>query len=148
MTVHDGDNAQDQVTRQVNVTAANQPPVPDFSFTADHLTVDFDASASSDPDGSIDSYAWNFGDGESGTGVTPDHTYGSAGVYDVRLTVTDSSGATQVADQVGHCGRRRGGPGHLQPQCQRRLGRRRHRRALDDRPARPRFDVSGGGAAW
>ena len=41
----------------------------------------FDGSGSSDPDGTISSYAWDFGDGSTGTGVKPDHTYTTAGDY-------------------------------------------------------------------
>jgi PKD repeat protein len=56
------------------------------------LEVTFDASASSSPNGSIVSYAWEFGDGASGSGVTATHTYTEKGVYTVVLTVTDSAG--------------------------------------------------------
>ena len=54
----------------------------------------FDGSASFDPDGSIARYAWDFGDGNLGSGLQPQHTYLGTGVYDVTLTVTDSDGAT------------------------------------------------------
>jgi PKD repeat protein len=52
----------------------------------------FDASAST---GAIVSYAWNFGDGSTGTGVRPTHTYPVAGVYNVTLTLTDTHGVQQ-----------------------------------------------------
>lgn len=54
------------------------------------LTVSFDASGSYDEDGSIASYSWDFGDGITATGVAVDHTFLSAGTYDVILTVTDN----------------------------------------------------------
>lgn len=79
----------------------NQPPTA--SFTANPtsgespLTVNFDATASSDPDGTIDSYAWNFGDGNTGSGQTTSHEYTSAGTYTVTLTVTDNHSATGTA---------------------------------------------------
>jgi serine protease len=57
-------------------------------------TVNFNASGSSDPDGSIVSYAWNFGDGATGSGVTATHAYSSAGNYTVTLNVTDNGGLT------------------------------------------------------
>jgi len=68
-----------------------EPPVADFSFTASDKTVDFDASASSDPDGMIVSYDWDFGDLSTGTGVTVSHTYAAYGTYSVTLIVTDDS---------------------------------------------------------
>ncbi len=58
------------------------------------LEVRFDASASSDPDGSIVSYDWAFGDGNTGSGQTATHTYPDAGSYTPRLTVTDERGAS------------------------------------------------------
>ncbi|MFN7147970.1 MAG: PKD domain-containing protein [Microthrixaceae bacterium] len=58
------------------------------------LEVSFDASDSSDPDGTIVSYAWDFGDGASGSGVITTHEYADAGDYTVTLTVTDDAGAT------------------------------------------------------
>ena len=57
------------------------------------FTVYFDASQSSGCC-SIVSYAWNFGDGETGTGITTSHEYTDAGTYIVVLTVTDSNGNT------------------------------------------------------
>ncbi len=72
----------------------NQLPTASFVATPSDLTVGFDGSASNDPDGTITSYAWDFGDGQADTGVAPSHTYASAGTYTVKLTVTDDSGAT------------------------------------------------------
>jgi hypothetical protein len=62
------------------------------------LTAAFDASASADPDGGIVSYAWNFGDGATATGVTAAHTFAGAGAKTARLTVTDADGNTAAAD--------------------------------------------------
>jgi PKD repeat protein len=64
------------------------------------VPVSFDASASSDPDGTIVSYAWDFGDGNLGGGVTAVHAYGSAGSFDVILTVTDNDTFTDTATQT------------------------------------------------
>ena len=52
----------------------------------------FDASASSSPDAAVVDYAWDFGDGTTATGVTTTHTFDEKGVYNVTLTITDSSG--------------------------------------------------------
>lgn len=61
------------------------------------LPVSFDASGSSDADGTIASYQWYFGDGVTGTGITVDHTYASAGSYTATLTVTDDTGLQDTA---------------------------------------------------
>lgn len=62
------------------------------------LTITFDGSESSDPDsGDVLSYSWNFGDGSPvATGVSKTHTYNNAGQYVAELTVSDSSGETDV----------------------------------------------------
>jgi len=59
--------------------------------------VQFNSSGSSDSDGNIVSYLWDFGDGNTSTQANPEHTYASANTYIVTLTVTDNEGAT---DQV------------------------------------------------
>lgn len=74
----------------------SEPGEPVAAFTAQCSTTTpactFDASGSTDPDGSIASYAWDFGDGAKGEGAKPSHTYTKAGTYAVKLTVTDDSG--------------------------------------------------------
>jgi len=76
---------------------ANIPPVAAFGSSCTALGCDFDGSGSSDPDGAITSYAWDFGDGATGTGPQPTHGYAAAGTYDVVLTVTDDRGGTDTA---------------------------------------------------
>lgn len=84
--------------------APNSRPVAAFSTTVSSgmvpLSVEFDGSRSSDADSTISSYHWDFGDGTTGSGVSPSHTYSSVGDYTVVLTVTDSSGATTTATTV------------------------------------------------
>jgi PKD repeat protein len=75
--------------------AANQIPTADFASSCAALLCSFDSSAAADPDGSIASYAWTFGDGATSTTANPTHTYAAAGTYNARLTVTDNQGATR-----------------------------------------------------
>jgi serine protease len=74
-------------------------------------SVSFDASGSSDPDGSIVSYEWSFGDGGAADGQSVAYSYDSAGSYTATLTVTDGDGATDrdsvdltVESTGGECG--------------------------------------------
>jgi PKD repeat protein len=62
--------------------------------------VAFDASASSDPDGTISAYAWDFGDGTIATGPSPTHVFASPGSHSVTLTVTDSDGSSAICTQT------------------------------------------------
>jgi subtilisin family serine protease len=80
-------------------TPTNDPPLAAFTHSCTDLACSFDASGSSDGDGTIASYAWSFGDGASATGVTTSHTYAAGGTYLVTLTVTDDDDATAVASQ-------------------------------------------------
>lgn len=78
---------------------------PNASFSADQLSgttleVSFDASNSSDSDGSILSYSWSFGDGSTGSGPSSTHTYDSSGDYTVELTVTDDDGASDTTSEL------------------------------------------------
>jgi len=98
LTVTDDAGATNSVTTTVEiVAAANESPVANpggpYNGTVD-VAVQFDGSASSDPDGTIASYSWDFGNGTTGTGATPTATYTEAGTFDVTLTVTDDAGAT------------------------------------------------------
>ncbi|MBO3086541.1 LamG domain-containing protein [Cellulomonas fengjieae] len=101
LTVTDNQGATATVTQQVSVTAppaANQLPVAAFTQTTTDLTVAVDGSSSSDPDGSVVSYAWDFA-GTPATGVTAAHTFPDTGTYPVTLTVTDDRGGTATTTQ-------------------------------------------------
>lgn len=78
-------------------TISTGPYAPVASFSWNHFgtTVYFDGSSSYDPDGTIVSYIWDFGDGwGSGSGVTTSYTYPTEGCYDAYLFVQDNSGST------------------------------------------------------
>ncbi len=77
----------------------NQRPSSDFSFTTNLLTADF-TDASSDPDGTLVSWSWDFGDGNGSTLQSPVHSYAANGDYTVTLTVTDDGGATDASSQL------------------------------------------------
>ncbi len=76
---------------------SNQKPSASFSHTCMGQSCNFDAKASSDADGNITSYSWDFGDGSSGNGESPDHDYIKSGLYSVELTITDDDGASSIA---------------------------------------------------
>lgn len=78
--------------------AENKPPVAAMEFAPTFgqapLTVYFSAATSTDPDGQITSYVWNFGDGAQGNGIFTEHEYTKKGSFVVTLTVTDDKGAS------------------------------------------------------
>ena len=105
LTVTDDAGATSTVTSSITATVpSNAAPIASFTLNASNgvvpLTVQFDASGSTDLDGTIDSYAWNFGDGATSTGVTTSHTFVSAGAFEVRLVVTDDEGAQRAASRT------------------------------------------------
>jgi PKD repeat protein len=69
-------------------------PIANFTIAASQFLVTVNGSGSFDPDGSIVSYAWDFGDGSTATGVTASHSYATLGTWWITLTVTDDDGLT------------------------------------------------------
>jgi PKD repeat protein len=105
LTVTDNEGATGTMAQTLTLpTGPNRNPSASFTANPESgsvpLDVTFDASGSTDPDGEIDGYDWNFGDGESGSGVTTDHTFDETGTFTVTLTVTDDDGATSSVDRT------------------------------------------------
>ena len=87
-------NSRNHITRSIRV---NRPP--QASAGADRMAcpgeaIKFDGSASSDTDGKLTRFSWEFGDGTTREGAQTEHSFAKPGMYQVRLTVTDDSGST------------------------------------------------------
>ncbi|WP_256717769.1 PKD domain-containing protein [Shewanella sp. UCD-KL12] len=98
LTVTDNGGLTHSSTTTASVTGSqNVAPVAmangPYSGEVDSA-ISFSSQGSSDSDGSIASYSWDFGDGNTSSQASPNHTYVSAGDYTVTLTVTDNLGAT------------------------------------------------------
>jgi PKD repeat protein len=95
LTVTDNDGASNSKTHDANPTAPpNQPPAAEFTWSCTGLACTF-TDGSSDSDGTIASWSWEFGDGTSSTSQNPSHSYAAGGTYHANLTVTDNAGAGQ-----------------------------------------------------
>ena len=92
LIVTDNRSAKDTITKTVSVLQPNQPPVAAFSSSCDGLSCDF-TDESTDDDGNVVAWAWDFGDGATLDQQSPSHTYAAASTYTVTLTVTDNDGA-------------------------------------------------------
>jgi len=92
LTVTDSEGLTSQTTSAITIT--NAIPTAAFTKSAETVKVDeliyFDASESVDSDGSIATYLWDFGDGNTSTEITTNHVYAEEGTYKVTLTVTDN----------------------------------------------------------
>lgn len=96
-SVTDAGGNTTQATVSIIVNPVNDNPSAGFTYKVNSGgNVSFDASGStSDIDGQVVSYIWNFGDGTTGSGLNPSHKYkGKTGSYQVTVTVTDNQGAT------------------------------------------------------
>ncbi len=99
LTVNDGNGGTDIETVNITVIDATpQPPTANLVANPTNggapLTVAFDASGSTDPNGDVLTYSWDFGDGNSGAGANINHTYTTIGIYTATLTVNDGNGGT------------------------------------------------------
>jgi parallel beta-helix repeat protein len=82
------------------VLSLNQSPTASFTIsptsTVVGIPITLDGTTSLDPDGSISSYSWDFGDGTTGTGSIVSHSYSTADTYTIKLTVRDNEGAISI----------------------------------------------------
>lgn len=101
LTVTDNKGATHTATKVVTVVAKpNAAPTASFSLVCEGMACKVDASASTDLDGTINSYQWSFGDGKADSGVAPvTHTYVDPGSYAISLTVFDNQGASATASK-------------------------------------------------
>ena len=103
LTVTDDGGLTDSAVTTATITEApppNQAPTANANGPYNAQVgdvINFSAAGSSDPDGTIVTYDWDFGDGSSGVGANPTHSYAAAGTYTVTLTVTDDGGLTDSA---------------------------------------------------
>ncbi len=82
-----------------NPPSGNDEPVADAGGPYQGVpgeSIELDGSGSTDTDGTIESYSWDFGDGNTGTGQTVSHTYATDGTYTAVLTVEDDDGDTDT----------------------------------------------------
>jgi PKD repeat protein len=97
VTVTDNDGGTASASGSAVVAAANVLPTAAFTVTGPPaLAVQVSGAGSNDPDGTIASYAWTFGDGGTATGVSATHQYLATGTYPITLTVTDNRGGVDT----------------------------------------------------
>lgn len=99
------DGTSKTVNLVFNGTASyNNPPTAAMTASASSgtapLAITFNGSGSTDSDGTVASYSWNFGDGTSATGSSVSKTFSTAGTYNVTLTVTDDDGANSTTSKT------------------------------------------------
>lgn len=97
---YDGGGGAEYTVVLVSGTPVNQPPTARFTVSCQQLTCHFDGGGSSDTDGTVQSWVWDFGDQSTDSGTAVDHTFAQSGSYQVTLTVTDDDQATGTSTQT------------------------------------------------
>ena len=94
LSVTDDAGATATLSRDVTVTSTNSAPTAGFTSSCNRLSCGF-TDTSSDSDGDVVAWSWDFGDGATSTVRNPSRVYAGAGTYQVTLTVTDDGGTSQ-----------------------------------------------------
>ncbi|MGY4911381.1 nucleoside hydrolase-like domain-containing protein [Micromonospora aurantiaca (nom. illeg.)] len=98
LTITDSNANTATTTRTIKIN--NGDPIADFTITPPNPkpgdTVTLNGTTSTDPNGTITTYTWNFGDNTTATGPTTTHTWTTEGTYNITLTVTDNDGRTNT----------------------------------------------------
>jgi PKD repeat protein len=95
LTVTDNSDTECNASSDTKIVTINQPPIADAGsrqVVCMNESVQFDGNLSQDFDGNIVSYQWNFGDGATGSGQNPTHSYSKTGTYQASLIIKDDSG--------------------------------------------------------
>lgn len=92
-------NDRDLTWKLTPISGTNHAPVAKFSTSVTKLSVTFN-NLSTDKDGDVVSFTWDFGDGKTSTDAFPTHTYANAGTYDVTLVASDGTDQSTITKKV------------------------------------------------
>ncbi len=106
LTVIDGEGRIGVAKTEITILHRNEQPLASLAATyggqGQTIKVNslafFDGGASSDPDGDVLTFSWNFGDGNTGEGIRPNHFYDTIGNFTVTLVVTDTGNLTSTSE--------------------------------------------------